>query len=183
MGVSALALAACEDPDALLPVKAYETVAACVDDGFPEAQCKSAFVSAENAYEKAYPKYESQAECEVNAGPEACELDHPNSRSGSWRPSMVGFLMGAAIGSRVQPQAIVSSAASPTGRATAAGLPLAGSGAVSSIPARAAAAPTAAQVEKAHTQTRGGFGATASRVAASGASGSSGSPHAHSSGG
>ncbi|MGE0768365.1 MAG: DUF1190 domain-containing protein [Hyphomicrobiaceae bacterium] len=166
MGACALALAACDDPNALVPIKAYEDVAACVADGFARGQCNAAFVAAENAYETTYPKYASQAECEANAGVEGCELDHPSSRSASWRPSMVGFLMGASIGSRVQPQPIVPHAASPSGRATAGGIPLAAHGANASIPARAASVPSASQVAKAHTTARGGFGGTASKVAA-----------------
>ncbi|MGD9804781.1 MAG: DUF1190 domain-containing protein [Hyphomicrobiaceae bacterium] len=179
MGASALALAACEDPNALVPVKAYETVAACVADGFSQSQCTTAFVTAENSYESTYPKYESQAECEVNAGPENCELDHPSSRSANWRPSMIGFLMGAAIGSRAQPQPIVSNASSPTGRATATGFPVAGRGSNATIPSRLASTPTAAQVGKAHTLSRGGFGGTASKIATSAPSAS----HGHSFGG
>jgi uncharacterized protein YgiB involved in biofilm formation len=173
MGVSALALAACEDPNALIPAKAYENVAACVEDGFSQAQCNASFVAAENAYEKAYPKYDSQAECEVNAGPEKCELDHPSSRSGNWRPTMIGFLMGAAAASRIEPQPIVPSASSPTGRATATGQAI-GRGTNGNIPVRAAAAPTATQVAKSHTLARGGFGSTASKVAATPSAAASG---------
>lgn len=169
MGASALVLAACEDPNGVVPVKAYESVAACVADGFAQGQCSASFVAAENAYEAAYPKYESKADCEVNAGPGKCEEDHPSSRDANWRPSMLGFLMGAAIGSRMQPQPVVANAASPSGRATPTGVPLAGQGANVNIPRRATALPSAAQVERAHTQSRGGFGGTASKVAASGA--------------
>lgn len=167
MGASALVLAACEDPNEIVPVKAYSSVAECVADGFAQAQCNASFVAAENAYEQAYPKYESKAECEVNAGPESCELDRPSSRDGSWRPSMLGFMMGAAIGSRMQPQPVVANAASPTGRATATGVPLMGNGANAAVPRGATAAPSAAQVAKAHTQSRGGFGSTAAKVAGS----------------
>jgi len=180
MGASALALAACDDPNALVPVKAYDNVTACVADGFSQSQCNAAFVAAENAYEKTYPKYDSQAECEVNAGPEHCELDYPSSKSASWRPTMVGFLMGAAIGSSAQPQPIVSNSASPTGRATATGFPIAARGANASVPLRVATTPSASEVAKAHTQTRGrgGFGSTASRVASSPSA-----SHSHSYGG
>jgi len=167
MGASALSLAACDDPNALIPVKAYDSVAACVADGFSQSRCNAAFVSAENAYEKTYPKYASQAECEVNAGPEHCELDYPSSRSASWRPTMVGFLMGAAIGSSAQPQPIVSNSASATGRATATGFPITARGANASIPVRVATTPSASEVAKSHTRARGGFGSTASKIASS----------------
>jgi uncharacterized protein YgiB involved in biofilm formation len=178
MGASALALAACDDPNALVPVKAYDNVAACVSDGFSQSQCNAAFVAAENAYESTYPKYESEADCEVNAGAENCELDYPSSKSASWRPTMVGFLMGAAIGSSAQPQPLVSNAASPTGRATATGFPISARGSNTSIPLRVAATPSASQVGKAHTLTRGGFGSTASRVASTPSA-----SHSHSFGG
>jgi uncharacterized protein YgiB involved in biofilm formation len=170
MGASAMVLAACEDPNEVIPVKAYETVAACIADGFSQAQCSASQVAAENAYEQAYPKYESKADCEVNAGPGKCEEDHPSSRDANWRPSMLGFMIGAAIGSRMQPQPIVANAASPTGRATATGVPLAGRGANLAMPRSATAPLTSDRVAKAHTQTRGGFGGTASKVAASGGS-------------
>ncbi|MEZ5818483.1 MAG: DUF1190 domain-containing protein [Hyphomicrobiaceae bacterium] len=180
MGASALVLAACEDPNELLPVKAYDNVAACVADGFSEAQCSSAMVAAENAYEQAYPKYDSKYDCEANAGTGKCEVDHPSSRSGSWRPSMLGFMMGAAIGSRVQPQPIVANAASPTGRATATGVPLAGRGSSLTMPRHATAPLTQTNVAKAHTHSRGGFGSTATKVAGGGSS--SGGSRAHAGG-
>lgn len=168
MGTGALMLAACEDPNELVPVKSYETVAACVADGFADNQCATALRAAQETYEAAYPKYADQFDCEDNAGEGKCEADNPNSRNPSWRPSMVGFMIGALAGSRVQPQPVVSNLSSPTGRATATGVPIAGHGTSASVPARAAAAPTAAAVAAAHTQTRGGFGSTASRVAGSG---------------
>lgn len=173
MGTGALMLAACEDPNELVPIKAYDTVAACVADGFARNQCAAAHSSAQDSYETAYPKYADQFDCEDNAGEGKCEPDNPNSRTPSWRPSMVGFIIGAMAASRVQPQPIVSSLNSPTGRATATGVPISGRGTAATVPARAAGAPTAASVAAAHTQARGGFGSTASRVAGSGSGHSS----------
>ncbi|MDX2158775.1 MAG: DUF1190 domain-containing protein [Hyphomicrobiaceae bacterium] len=170
MGVSALTLTACEDPNEIVPVKAYATVSECVADGFSKATCDRSKGAAEDAYDSAYPKYQDQAECEDVAGTGRCELDKPSSRDASWRPSMIGFIM---AGARAQPQAVVSSATSPTGRATASGVVIAGRGGASSIPARAAAAPTASQITKGHTMARGGFGSTATRVSASGFGGTS----------
>ncbi len=174
MGTGALMLAACEDPNELVPVKAYDSVAACVADGFAKTQCTTALRAAQDNYEAAYPKYADQFDCEDNAGEGKCEPDNPNSRNPSWRPSMVGFMIGALAASRVQPQPVVSSLGSPTGRATATGVPITGRGAAATVPARAAAAPTPTSVANAHTQARGGFGSTASRVAGSGSSASFG---------
>jgi uncharacterized protein YgiB involved in biofilm formation len=166
MGAGALALSACEDPNELIDAKAYETVAACVADGRGESDCRSAMATADAAYQQAYPKYDNQFDCEDIAGIGKCEKDYPNSREASWRPSMTGFLIGAALGSRVQPQPLVAHAASPSGRATAGGTPVA-AGVATRIPAHSAAAASPTQVAKAHGRapavSRGGFGATASR--------------------
>ena len=64
-------------------------------------------------------------------------------------------------------------------RATATGFPVAGHGSNATIPSRLASTPTAAQVGKAHTLSRGGFGGTASKIATSAPSAS----HGHSFGG
>lgn len=177
MGATALLLAACDDPNEIVSAKAFTDVAACVADGVDEAACTSAFNAAETAYDTDYPKYASQADCEANAGDGRCEADYPNARNPSFRPVMLGFLMGAALANnRVQPQALVANAQSVSGRATAAGVAVAGQGANVSVPARAATRPAASQIASAHTQSRGGFGATASRVSSAGSA-------AHSSGG
>lgn len=176
MGASAVVLTACEDPDAVTPVKAYASVAECAADGFDTATCQKAQAAAEDGYDQAYPRYGNQFACEANAGEGRCERDYPNSRHASWRPSMIGFIM---PGPGVQPQAIVARAGSPTGRATAAGMPLSRNGSATVIAVRAGAAPTASQIVNGHpeaatrTVARGGFGATAARIAASGSSGRS----------
>jgi uncharacterized protein YgiB involved in biofilm formation len=174
MGASALALAACDDPNEIVPVKAYATIAECAADGVSESACRTSFNEAEKAYEKAYPKYQSRLDCEDNAGPEQCEKDYPNSRDASWRPSMIGFIMGMAA-ARAQPQPVLPNAASPSGRATATGVPLAGRGPNVTMAARGASAPSAAQVAKSHTQARGGFGGSAARIASGSSSPSSAS--------
>ncbi|MGE0702017.1 MAG: DUF1190 domain-containing protein [Hyphomicrobiaceae bacterium] len=164
MGTTALLLAACEDPESVVPVKAYDSVEACIGDGFSQSQCRSAHTAAVDAYDTTYAKYGSEAECEVDAGNGRCEADFPNSRNASWRPSMIGFLMGTAAGTRVQPQAVVANAASPSGRATAAGFAIAGNGVNSTVPAKATYAPTASQVARTQTVSRGGFGSTSARL-------------------
>lgn len=170
MGVSALALTACSSDSELLPAKAYATIEECVADGsFKKAQCEQALFAAQDAYEAAYPKFESEAQCEETAGEGKCELDRPNSRDRQWRPSMVAFLI-AAGSSRVQPQAIVHSATSASGFATASGAHVARSGSVASVPASAAARPTSAQVTRAVTTARGGFGSSAVAHASTGGS-------------
>lgn len=171
IGVSALMLSACEDPNEVVPVKAYDSVATCLADGNDRATCGAALAEAENAYDSAYPKYDAKGDCEANAGADKCELDYPNSRDGSWRPLMTGFLLGMAASSRTPAQPLVANAASPTGRATVSGYPITSRSVNAVVPRQVASAPAASQVAKGHTQARGGFGSTASRVASSGSAG------------
>ena len=171
MGVSVLALTACGNSE-LLPAKVFASVDECVADGARDrAQCVKAMMAAEDAYEEAYPKFASESQCEDTAGEGRCEKDRPSSRDPQWRPSMVGFMIGAAIGSRVQPQPVLPSTSSTSGYSTAAGVAITRSGTTASIPAAAAARATSAQVA---TTARGGFGTSAVAHASSGSSSSRG---------
>ncbi len=177
MGASAVLLTACEDPNELLDAKAYHSVTACVSDGNNKSVCSNAFYAAEENYNTNYPKYASQIDCEDNAGIGKCEPDYPNARNHSWRPLMTGFLMGAALNSRVKPQPLVASKRSDSGRSTAGGVFIMARGFNAAVPARAAAPATQSQIAKAHatakTTARGGFGSTAGRVSSAGHSSSS----------
>lgn len=171
MGTGAFILTACEDPNEMLAAESFENVAACVAAGHDEADCTSASETAVMSYEDVHPKYAKQADCEKNAGEGRCEPDYPNAREHSWRPSMLGFLIGTAIASRVEPQPVVANAASSSGRATVGGAPIVGNGQNVTVPARAAAPATVKQIASAHTAAttvaRGGFGTTAARVSGS----------------
>lgn len=172
MGASVLALTACSNSE-LLPTKVFTTVDECVADGVHDrTQCVKAMMAAEDAYEEAYPKFESERQCEDTAGEGKCEKDRPSSRDPQWRPSMVGFMIGAAIGSRVQPQPVLPSTSSTSGYSTAAGVAIIRNGtAAASVPASAAARATSAQVA---TTARGGFGTSAVAHASSSSSRSGG---------
>ncbi|MEZ5856834.1 MAG: DUF1190 domain-containing protein [Hyphomicrobiaceae bacterium] len=172
MGASAVLLTACEDPNEMLAAKAYDSVSACVTDGNDQATCSNAFYAAQDSYNTNYPRYESQYDCEDNAGIGKCEPDYPNARNHAWRPMMTGFLMGAAMNSRVKPQPLVSNEKSESRRSTVGGVFIVSRGFNTSVPARAAKPATSSQIAKAHavasTKARGGFGSTASRVSSSG---------------
>ena len=178
MGVSALALTACSKADDVVPIKHYASVGECVSAGELDQQnCNTAFIEARDGYESAYPKYDSKLDCEEVAGEGECEAARPGTRDKSWRPLMAAFVIPMP---GVQAQALVPHHASPTGLATAAGTPVHGTGAASSLARAAAAArPQAAAVAdaskaaRASTASRGGFGSSATVVAASGG-GSSG---------
>ena len=162
MGASVLALTACGNNSELLPAKVYASVEECVAEGARDkTQCETAMMAAEDAYEEAYPKFESKGQCEEVAGEGSCEKDRPSSRDSQWRPSMVGFLIGAAIGSRVQPQPVLPSTSSASGYSTAAGIAIARSGTTAGVPASAAGRASSAQVTKVATAARGGFGHSA----------------------
>ena len=172
MGVSVLALTACSNSE-LLPTKVFASVDECVADGARDrAQCVKAMMAAEDAYEEAYPKFESERQCEDTAGEGKCEKDRPSSRDPQWRPSMIGFMIGAAMGSRVQPQPVLPSTSSTSGYSTAAGVAIIRNGTTAaSVPASAAARATSAQVA---TTARGGFGTSAVAHASSSSSRSGG---------
>ena len=53
MGVSAIALTACEDPSEIVPVKAYANLEECAEDGYSRATCAQTRGKAEEAYEAA----------------------------------------------------------------------------------------------------------------------------------
>ena len=176
MGVSALALSACSSDDAQVEAHAFTSVDECAASATYEVrQCEDAFYAARDGYETAYPKYASKSECEEAAGEDECEIDRPNakSRDQSWRPGFTAFLIGPG---RVQPQALVASARSPSGYATAGGAQVARNGTAASLSRTAAARPQVATPMAspgATTVSRGGFGATGAAVASAG--GNSGS--------
>jgi uncharacterized protein YgiB involved in biofilm formation len=160
MGASVLALTACRDTSALAPAKVYASIEECVAEGtFDSSQCQKAMFSAEDAYEAAYPKFETEAQCEDVAGEGHCEPDRPSSREYSYRPSMVAFMMPFGASS-VQPQAVLRSASAPSGFSTATGASIARTGTTATVAASAAARPQASQVMKATTASRGGFGSS-----------------------
>lgn len=174
MGASVFALSACSGGSDLLPTKVYASIEECVAEGtFNASQCEKARFAAEDAYEAAYPKFESQAHCEDVAGEGNCEADRPSSREHSYRPSMVAFLMPIGA-SAVQPQAVLPSASTPSGYSTATGAAVSRTGTAGTIPASAAARPQPAQVAKAATAARSGFGSSAVAHASTGGSSSGG---------
>jgi uncharacterized protein YgiB involved in biofilm formation len=168
MGASVLALTACSDKSALVPAKVYASIAECTADGtFNAKQCETGMFAAEDAYEEAYPKFDTQEQCEVVAGAGNCEPDRPSSREYHYRPSMIGFLMPVG-GSAVTPQAVVRSASTPSGYATAIGAAVSRTGTSGMIAAAAAGKPRASQVARSSTVSRGGFGSSAVAHASSG---------------
>jgi len=174
MGASVLALSACSGGSELIPTKVYASIEECVADGtFNSSQCEKAMFAAEDAYEAAYPKFESETHCEEMAGEGNCEPDRPSSREHSYRPSMIAFLMPIGASS-VQPQAVVRSASATSGFSTATGAAVSRSGVTGAVPASAAARPQPAQVAKAATAARGGFGSNAVAHASSGGARSGG---------
>ncbi|MFV0297239.1 MAG: DUF1190 domain-containing protein [Hyphomicrobiaceae bacterium] len=172
MSTSALFLTACDDPNQLVQAKVYDSIQACVADGNDQAQCARQFYTARDQYDANYPKYASKWDCEANAGADKCEPDYPNARSPSFRPMMLGFLLGAAMSDNRQPRTVplIANAASPSGRATASGMPIQPQGVNVRVPVTATRPVTASQLAKAHphmkatTTARGGFGGTAAKV-------------------
>lgn len=162
MGISALALSACSSAtEDVLPARVYTSVMECIADGeFDKDACEAAQFAAVDGYEANYPKFSKISECEELAGEDACEVDRPNSSERSYRPSMAGFIIAAAV-SRVQSQAVIGNAGSPSRLGTASGAAIAQSGTRAHVPSAAAARPAAAQVAKAATVARAGFGGSA----------------------
>lgn len=167
LGAAAFTLAGCQETatDAASFPDKESCLAAATDNGwFTAADCDTAFADALALHDETAPRYESQALCEEEHGPEACQPDvaAPQSSGGSiFMPIMVGYLLGQALGGgRPMAQPVVRT---PTGYSTPGGnmrfSSLNSAGKVdSSAFAKAPVTKGLAPMTKASVQQRNGFG-------------------------
>jgi uncharacterized protein YgiB involved in biofilm formation len=162
LGVSAVALSACEEPK--VDASVYETVQQCKDDpGVSSEQCEKSFKEARSQHASVAPKYSSEADCQADFGAGKCEkAPYRTSRGGSvFMPLMIGYMMGSMIGGRssMMSQPLYRSAKSPKSFRTADNRKV-GSTVGRTRVARSA---TTRPSFKSSTIRRGGFGASARR--------------------
>ena len=162
MGVSALALAACDNAE---DAAIFENLDQCVaQDGFGLEDCKTNLKKAEEEHVRVAPKYTSVADCEADFGAEKCEIAPQKTQSGGsvFMPLMMGYMMGNLLsgGSRVSTQPLYRAQSDPTNFRTGDNHKVAGKTGISKVPTQVAKAPT----RKTSTIRRGGFGSTARRT-------------------
>lgn len=157
MSVSAFALTGCEEK---VDAFQYASVDGCITSGaFTEAECTERFQVAQTEHERAAPRYQSRADCEVEHGVEACapregEQTAQSAGSGLWMPLMIGWMMGRSLGGPVATQPLYRSPQAGMAR-TAAGASVDAKSGPVSVAKTAVAKPAAGRVV-----SRGGFGRT-----------------------
>jgi uncharacterized protein YgiB involved in biofilm formation len=103
MGSAALALAACDEK---VPAGVFENAERCSVSGqYSREQCNAAFADAQREHMRTAPRFESQAECETQFGPNQCQRA-PESQTAAanngghsiFMPLMMGYMLGNMMG-------------------------------------------------------------------------------------
>ncbi|MCG8561658.1 MAG: DUF1190 domain-containing protein [Hyphomicrobiales bacterium] len=161
MGVSTLALAACEEP--LTEAMIFRSVEECIASGDQtEAECKKAYAYAVSEHDLAAPSYASKEACEAEMGFDRCEPGLYNGEDERpYRPGFAAFMF-ARTGA-VHPQPLYQSDKDPKKFMTADKRKLAARTGRVSVPEKVAQRPK----NKVASARRGGFGASARRTSRS----------------
>ena len=162
MGVSAIALTACEEPTVEAAI--FESLEQCINDpDVSREQCELNYKEARGQHAAVAPKYTSEADCQADFGAGRCEQAPYRSSSGGsiFMPLMMGYMMGSMIGGRrsMMSQPLYRSASSPNTFRTADNRS-AGSKTGRTQVARSA---TTRPSFKSSTISRGGFGRSGRR--------------------
>ena len=166
MGVSVIALSACDEPK--VDAAVFKSLQQCIDDSrIPRDQCEESFGAARTSHTEVAPKYSSRNDCESDFGSGKCERAPDRTRSGDsvFMPMMMGYLMGSSRGggASVVPQPLYRSADDPSSYRTADNKKVGSTTGQTQVASSAAGRPSA----KTSTIARGGFGATGARVGTS----------------
>ena len=153
MGVSTLALAACEE--AMTEAVIFRSVEECIASGnHTEHECKKNYAYAVSEHDMAAPTYASEEACEAEMGAGRCE---PGLYNGGderpYRPGFAAFMFSRA--GAVHPQPLYQSDKDPKKFMTADKRKLAAKTGRVSVPEKVARRPK----NKVATASRGGFGA------------------------
>lgn len=101
IGVSAVALTACEEPKVEAAV--FDNLQQCIDDKtITGEQCELSYKEAVAKHAEVAPKYTSAADCQADFGAGQCEPAPYRSTSGGsiFMPLMAGYMMGSFMGRR-----------------------------------------------------------------------------------
>ena len=96
MGISVIALTACDEPK--VEALVFDDLQQCLaDKDLTREQCESNYNAAREQHAAVAPKYASQAECEAEFGAEKCEQAPQRTESGGsiFMPLMMGYMMGS----------------------------------------------------------------------------------------
>ncbi|MGI9385668.1 MAG: DUF1190 domain-containing protein [Methyloligellaceae bacterium] len=158
MGVSTLALAACEE--ALTEAAIFRSVDECIASGdHSEDACKKAYAYAVSEHDLASPNYATKEACEAEMGAGRCEPGLYNGGERPYRPGFAAFMFSRT--GAVHPQPLYQSGKDPKKFMTADKRKLAAATGRVSVPEKVARRPT----NKVATARRGGFGAIGRRTA------------------
>ena len=162
MGVSLIALSACEEPTVEAAV--FDSLQQCINDpSVPREQCEQNYKEASSQHAAVAPKYSSESDCQADFGVGKCEQAPYRTSSGGsvFMPLMMGYMMGSMIGGRrsMMSQPLYRSAKSPNFFRTADNRSV-GSATGRTRVARSA---TSRPSFKSSTISRGGFGSTGRR--------------------
>lgn len=162
MGVSAIALSACEEPK--VDAAVYDSVEQCIKDpSVPRGECEQSYKEARTQHAAVAPKYSSESDCQAEFGVGKCEQAPYRTSSGGsvFMPLMMGYMMGSMLGGRrsMYAQPLYRSAKSPKSFRTA------DNRSVGSTMGRTRVARSATNRPsfKSSTIRRGGFGTSARR--------------------
>ena len=101
MGVSAIALSACEEPK--VDAAVYDSVEQCIKaPSVPREECEKSYKEARTQHAAVAPKYSSEVDCQADFGVGKCEQAPYRTSSGGsvFMPLMMGYMMGSFIGGR-----------------------------------------------------------------------------------
>jgi uncharacterized protein YgiB involved in biofilm formation len=166
MGVSIIALTACDEPkvDALV----FDNLQQCLaDKDLSREQCESNYAAAKSQHADVAPKYASREACEAEFGAEKCEAAPQRAEGGGsiFMPLMMGYMMGSMMSrGSVAPQPLYRSAGDSKTYRTADNQKVGTTTGRTQIAQAAARAPAM----KTSTMSRGGFGSSARTVGTAG---------------
>ena len=159
MGISVIALTACDEPK--VEALVFDDLQQCLaDKDLTREQCESNYNAAREQHAAVAPKYASRAECEAEFGAEKCEQAPQRTESGGsiFMPLMMGYMMGSMMNrGAVAPQPLYRSAGDAKTYRTADNQKIGTTTGRTQIGQSAARAPAM----KTSTVSRGGFGASA----------------------
>ena len=162
MGVSVIALSACDEPK--VDAAVFDNLQQCIDDpGLPREQCEQSFREARSRHAAVAPKYSSEKDCQADFGAGKCErAPYRTSGGGSvFMALMMGYMMGSFIGGRrsLVSQPLYRSAGEPKTYRTANNRKVGSTTGRTRVASSATRRPSV----KSSTLSRGGFGASGRR--------------------
>jgi uncharacterized protein YgiB involved in biofilm formation len=163
IGVSAVALVACEEPK--VDAAVFDNLQQCINDKtITGEQCEQSYKEAVSKHAEVAPKYTSAADCQADFGAGQCEQAPYRTTSGGsiFMPLMAGYMMGSFLGGRrgsVIPQPLYRSAGDKNTYRTSDNRKVGSTTGRTQVARSATSRPSF----KSSTMSRGGFGRSGSR--------------------